>query len=111
MGAMAAKRRQNRRLRQASVGLGLCLLLYYLFFVSGASDGIASSDRGPSRRGGRLPRSTLNSLTLTKKQCSEAFPGLTQSIDDIVDEGPNQDKERRDKRPVQGRIKDGKVCH
>ncbi len=112
MGVTTAKRRQNRRrLRYVAVGAGLCLAFYCLFFLSRATghEGSAVPVEVLRRPDGRLPSHILNSLSLTGKQCTDAFPGLTQSIDDIVAEGPFRVTDRGDLGPLQGRIKDGKA--
>ena len=97
--------RRSRRWRQGLAWLGAGLVLYSLFFVYKAPGGKTRTT--PARR--RPSESVRNSLFLTEKQCVEAFPGLTQSIDDIVAEGPFNIQDKGDLGPLQGRIKDGKA--
>ncbi len=103
-------RRRSWCWRQLLICLGASLGLYCVFFVFRTPRGEKGAGRadGPSRKHRLIPN-LLNSLFLTEKQCSQAFPGLTQSIDDIVAEGPFTVRDRGDLGPLQGRIKDGKV--
>ncbi len=130
MGVTTVQRRQSRRLRQVAVGTAVCLVFYYLFFVVGrshhdphASEGIAASTSSTSASTKSAPLlrqqrqrpakhhspALLGSLFLTEKQCTDAFPGLMQSIDDVVAEGPFRVKDGGDLGPLQGRIRDGKA--
>jgi hypothetical protein len=100
--------RRSRRVRQVAAWAGVCLAAYCVFFVfraprsGGLYIGNAFGTKTPDAR-------TLDSLFLTEKQCRNAFPGLTQAIDDIVAEGPFTVQDRGDLGPLQGRIKDGKA--
>ncbi len=58
---------------------------------------------------GQPPATLLNSLFLSEKQCAAIFPGLTRSVDNVVEEGPFKVVDGGNLGPVQGRIKDGKV--
>ena len=58
----------------------------------------------------RLSASLLNNLTLTEEECRATFPGLMREIDDTVALGPFDVKDTGEFGPLQGRIKDGKVC-
>ena len=99
-------RRGTRRWRQGAAWLGTIVVLYCLFYLYTA----------PRSENGALPlarkrpsESVLNSLFLTRAQCTETFPGLMQSVDDIVADGPFDLQDRGDLGPLQGKIKDGKV--
>ncbi|KAL2016380.1 hypothetical protein VTK56DRAFT_3802 [Thermocarpiscus australiensis] len=99
--------RRSRRLRQLTLVLGCCLVLYCLVFLSTTA---SSSSSDPQRRRWEpLPETTLNNLSLTEDECNAAFPGLTKPIDDAVAEGPFTVKQTGDLGPLQGRIKDGQI--
>ncbi|KAI6374647.1 hypothetical protein MCOR25_003110 [Pyricularia grisea] len=51
----------------------------------------------------------MQQLNLTEQECRTHFPGLAQSIDDIVAQGPFEVRDTGDAGPLQGRIKDGKL--
>lgn len=98
--------RAGRRLRQATLVLGLCLALYCLVFVS-RTPRRQTAGTGPA--GGAPPAELLSNRSLDEAQCRAAFPGLTREIDDAVAEGPFVVKQTGDLGPLQGRIKDGQV--
>lgn len=92
--------RRSRRLRQATLVLGLCLILYCLLFIS----------RTPATTiPWTLSADLLRNLSLDEEQCNAAFPGLTKEIDDSVAQGAFVLKQTGDSGPLQGRIKDGKL--
>ncbi|TLS28172.1 hypothetical protein PpBr36_01681 [Pyricularia pennisetigena] len=51
----------------------------------------------------------VQQLNMTERECRTRFPGLAQSIDDIVAQGPFEVSDTGDAGPLQGRIKDGKL--
>ncbi|TLD21356.1 hypothetical protein PspLS_08902 [Pyricularia sp. CBS 133598] len=51
----------------------------------------------------------MQQLNMTERECRARFPGLAQSIDDIVAQGPFEAVDTGDSGPLQGRIKDGKL--
>lgn len=112
MGDNRLKARPRRQLRQVTLVLGVCLVLYCLFFLSNTpakfGDESRTSQAKPSSR--HPPSELLNNLSLGEDECDAAFPGLTKEIDDTVAEGPFRVKQTGDGGPVQGRIRDGQVC-
>ncbi len=97
----------RHRLRPLSVALGLGLVVVCLYVAS--TEPLAwtpmpssSSSTPPS------PRSH-SSLSLTDQQCRATFPGLLQSVDDIVAEGPFRLNNTGDMGALQGRIKNGQA--
>ncbi|KAK0615013.1 glycosyl transferase family 90-domain-containing protein [Bombardia bombarda] len=118
-----ARTRQSRQIRQTTLVLGVCLVVYCLFFVwitptahgndHYTDNDVVSSSPNPSRPEYFLrytsSDTTLNNLSLTEEQCNAVFPGLTKDIDDVVAQGPFIVKQMGDFGPLQGRIKDGKI--
>lgn len=107
---MLLRQSRRRQTRQAIVSLAVVLLVYYIalwFMGQGRSSNLPPSSHRAIPPG-ELPLSS-SSLSLTEQQCRTAFPGLTDSIDDVVAEGPFEVKDTGDLGPLQGRIKDGKV--
>lgn len=51
----------------------------------------------------------IQQLNMTERECRVRFPGLAQSIDDVVAQGPFEVMDTGDAGPLQGRIKNGKV--
>ncbi|KAK3350166.1 glycosyl transferase family 90-domain-containing protein [Lasiosphaeria hispida] len=111
MGDNRLKARPRRQLRQVTLVLGVCLVLYCLFFLSNTpakfGDESRTSQAKPSSR--HPPSELLNNLSLGEDECDAAFPGLTKEIDDTVAEGPFRVKQTGDGGPVQGRIRDGQI--
>lgn len=106
------KVRQSRRLRQTTLLFGGCLAIYCLLFVyrNPVDDAAAvAATRRPAHRE-QLSPSLLTNLSLTEEQCNAAFPGLTREIDLAVAQGPFKVKQSGSLGPLQGRIKNGKVC-
>lgn len=119
--------RHHRPLRPLVVGLGLCLVLFCLYFVTyEPHDAVAwkqqlqqdrqkedhqqkQQQKAQHQTQHRPAPAILRSLSLTEKHCQVEFPGLTQSIDEIVAEGPFRLKNTGDMGALQGRIKNGKV--
>jgi hypothetical protein len=127
---MNARTSRHRPLRPLVVALGLCLVLFCLYFVSREPHGAVAwkqqlqQDRQKEdrqhqqqqqlqnsqlRTQHRPTQTVLRSLSLNEKQCQAEFPGLTQSIDEIVAEGPFRLKNTGDMGALQGRFKNGKV--
>ncbi|KIH88132.1 hypothetical protein SPBR_07049 [Sporothrix brasiliensis 5110] len=118
---MIAGASRHRPLRPLIVGLGLCLVLFCLYFViREPHDAVTweqksqqDQNRQNKDRHKQTPHrpssATLQSLSLTEKQCQAEFPGLTRSIDEIVAEGPFRLKNTGDMGALQGRIKNGKI--
>jgi hypothetical protein len=126
------KARQRRQIRQITLLLGACLIFFCLVFVwrtpaddneygSSSSSGGGSASVRPARASSAssspapflkpaLPKEVLENLSLNEEECDAAFPGLTKEIDDAVSLGPFKVKQTGDLGPLQGRIKDGKVC-
>lgn len=107
---MLLRQSRRRQTRQAIVSLAVVLLVYYIalwFMGQGRSSNLPPSSHRAIPPG-ELPLSS-SSLSLTEQQCRTAFPGLTDSIDDVVAEGPFEVKDTGDLGPLQGRIKDGKI--
>lgn len=96
--------RQSWRLRQATIIVGFCLTFYVCLFA--ARTPISSS----SRLRPTLTPELLNNLSLNEDQCNAAFPRLTKEIENTVAHGPFVVKQLGDTGPLQGRIKNGKVC-
>lgn len=101
--------RPKRRVRNSVCLIGAVLIIYfYLSFFSSSATGQAPN--GLLRDGhhaGPHPPELLNNLSLTTAQCEAAFPGLTQSISDVVAHGPFT--LRAMSAPVLGRIRDGQL--
>lgn len=112
------KARQRRQIRQLTLLLGSCLALFCLVFVwrTPSDDDYGDINRPPSMRVSpyvprpALPSEVLENLSLGEGECEATFPGLTKEIDDAVAQGPFKVKQTGDLGPLQGRIKDGKVC-
>ncbi|KAI6329526.1 hypothetical protein MCOR08_002674 [Pyricularia oryzae] len=51
----------------------------------------------------------IQQLNMTERECRVRFPGLAQSIDDVVAQGPFEVMDTGDAGPLQGRIKNGKL--
>ncbi|KLU92132.1 hypothetical protein MAPG_11079 [Magnaporthiopsis poae ATCC 64411] len=105
---MLLRQSRRRHTRQAIVSLAVGLLVYYMalwFMGQGRSSSLPPSSHLTASPA-QLP---LLSLTLTEQQCRTVFPGLTDSIDDEVAQGPFEVKDTGDLGPLQGRIRDGKV--
>ena len=106
------KYQQRRQSRRPVLYLGICLVIFCFFFAFHPLTANTRSNLwGPSRpsRPGLTPE-LLNNLSLDQDQCDAAFPGLTKEIDDMVAKGPFTVNHTGDLGPLQGRIKDGKVC-
>ena len=129
---------RRRPLRQTALVLGTLLAVYYLVYIwhtpttssttttpnpgswtttpedpkkptTKASQNNSNSNSNGSGNG-RPPPEILNNLSLDTEQCEAYFPGLTREIEEVVAEGPFQVRQTGDMGPLQGRIRDGKVC-
>ena len=108
---MRSRARPNRRrqLRQATLVVGVVLVVYCLVFIWDAPASSASSTRPGWQRKASPPPEILRNLSLDEEQCNAHFPGLTKEIDDVVAQGPFPVKQTGNMGPLQGRIKDGQV--
>lgn len=112
MGDSRPKPRQRRRLRPATLLLGVCLVVYCVLFItspSGSGNQETSAHSPLTSNSKRLTPELLNNLSLHEDECNTAFPGLTKDIDDAVGAGPFKLKQAGELGPLQGRIKDGQV--
>jgi hypothetical protein len=118
---MRSRARPNRRrqLRQATLVVGLVLVVYCLVFVWDTPVSSASSTRASWQRKASPPPppppppEILGNLSLDEEQCNAHFPGLTKEIDDVVAQGPFPVRQTWKMGPLLVRIKDGQVraCH
>jgi hypothetical protein len=107
-----ARPNHRRQLRQATLVVGVVLVVYCLVFIWDTPVSSASSTRASWQRKASPPPpppEILRNLSLDEEQCNAHFPGLTKEIDDVVAQGPFPVKQTGKMGPLQGRIKDGKV--
>jgi hypothetical protein len=108
---MRSRARPNRRrqLRQATLVVGVVLVVYCLVFIWDTPVSSASATRSRWQRKASPPPEILSNLSLDEGQCNAYFPGLTKEIDDVVAQGPFPVQQTGNLGPLQGRIKDGQV--
>ncbi|EJT80217.1 hypothetical protein GGTG_00220 [Gaeumannomyces tritici R3-111a-1] len=100
---MLLRQSRSRQARQAIVSLAVGLCIYHMALWLMGRRRCTSLDSSSSTE------PPLSSLSLTEQQCRDSFPGLMQSIDDVVAEGPFDVRDTGASGPLQGRIKDGKI--
>ncbi|KAL8392486.1 hypothetical protein RB595_002612 [Gaeumannomyces hyphopodioides] len=107
---MLLRQSRGRQARQAIVSLAVGLCVYCIALgLMGRRRCMSLDKPSPTHQATSPPEPPLSSLSLTEQQCRDSFPGLMQSIDNVVAEGPFDVRDTGDLGPLQGRIKDGKI--
>lgn len=107
---MKPRTRSSRLVRQCIWLLGIGVIVYCFLFLS-HTPRVPELDLTRAAQTTRVsPVDTHHSaLSLTEKKCRTTFPGLLDSIDDVVAQGAFKLTNKGDRGPLQGRIRDGKV--